>query len=176
MEAEGELEAVGVLRAQGDGVGGDAGVGVVLAGDGVAGDVLVWRVCVAPTRPRRPAERLSHAIVRGPGAEGVPAGPAIAGEGDAGEGLDPGAGGGDGVPGGDELAEGLGRVVDRAGRFAGRGVRGEGEGAVVEEVEPGALPGLEGAGGGAEGGELGGARLAQLLSLSPCSVGSSTIL
>ena len=66
--------------------------------------------------------------------------------------------------------------MDGAGRFAGRGVRGEDQGAVVLEVDAGALPELEGAGGGAEGGELGGARLAQLLSLSPVSIGSSTIL
>ena len=161
VEPDGELELGGFGGAEGDGVGGDAGVGVVLTGDGVASD---------------------GTVVGGPDAEGVPAGPAVA-EGETGEGLDPGAGGGEGIPGGDELAERATGVLDGADGFAAVGVRREGERAVGQGEEGGVLPGGEGVRGGAVGDEAGSAQE----SPSPCaaysawsvwsgSVGSLTIL
>jgi len=140
VEAEGELEGVGGETATEDeDVGGDAGVGVFLAGDGMAGD---------------------RAVVGGPDAEGEPARPAVGlsapdggSEAGTGESLDPGAGRRYGVPGGDQLAEGVGRRVD--GRDSLAGVRGgsKSEGAAVG-IDGGVfkLPGGEGGIGGAEGG------------------------
>ena len=103
MEAQGELEgAGGETAAEDEGVGGDAGIAVLLAGDRVARD---------------------GAVLGGPDAERVPGGPAVllAGGGrelDADAGLDPGARRGEGVPGGDQLGVGGGGLLG-AGRLGG---------------------------------------------------------
>ena len=167
VEADGELEAGGFGGAERDDVGGDAGVGVVLAGDGVTGDGAGVGVG---------AGGAFVGVVGGPEAERVPAGPALGRrtEVEAGEGFYPGAVGGDGVPGGDQLAEGGAGVVDGGERFTAIGVGGEGERAAGIEVERGAVPGGEGAVRRAEASEAGDGQLAP--SVWSASVGSSTIL